>query len=333
MVFSGDHDEFQRLTDPFNHELLVHCYRILGSFEDAEDALQEALLRAWRRLDSLKAAASLRAWLYKIATNVSLDMLDYRKARSLPSLTHAPTDFQGVLPPPITEPLWLEPLSDFYLDGHTLTPEARYEIHESVSLAFLMTLQKLPGRQRVILILRDVLDWRAQEVADLLDLTVVAVNSALQRARLTMKSYRQENQWRLVTPDNDQHISELLARYVTAWETADSAGLIALLREDAALTMPPIPAWFLGRKAIHSFVQQFIFAGQSPVSYRLLPTRANGCPAFAVYQCDAAGVYRPSALQILSISGDSIARIDDFLTFDERLFERFGLPAEPNMNT
>jgi RNA polymerase sigma-70 factor, ECF subfamily len=323
MVYSGDHDEFQRLTDPYSRELLVHCYRILGSFEDAEDALQEALLRAWRRLDSLKAAASLRAWLYKIATNVSLDMLDYRKARSMPSVTHTPAQALDPLPPAVDDPLWLNPLPDSYLDGHTLTPEARYEIHESVSLAFLMALQKLPGRQRAILILRDVLGWKAQEVADLLDLTVVAVNSALQRARQTMKSYHQENQWRLMTPDNDQQVSALLARYVAAWETADSAGLIALLREDATLTMPPVPAWFLGRAAIQTFSQHFLFAGQP---YRLLPIRANGCPAFAVYQRDAAGLYRPAALQILSINGERIARIDHFLTFDGQLFGRFNLP-------
>src|SRR5689334_12528111 len=160
MAYSGDHDEFQRLIDPYHHELLVHCYRILGSFEDAEDALQDALLKAWRRLDSLKTASSLRAWLYRIATNASLDMLDYRKVRSLPNVTHQAAEPEATLPPPIDEPLWLDPLPDSYIDGQTLSPEARYEIHESISLAFLMALQQLPGRQRAVLILRDVMGWK-----------------------------------------------------------------------------------------------------------------------------------------------------------------------------
>ncbi|MEZ4668192.1 MAG: RNA polymerase subunit sigma-70 [Anaerolineae bacterium] len=324
MAYSGDHDEFQRMTDPYHRELLVHCYRILGSFEDAEDALQEALLRAWRRLESLKEVTSLRAWLYRIATNVSLDMLDYRKARSLPNVTHSPAQVGDPLPPAVSDPLWLDPLPDTYIDGQSLTPEARYEIHESISLAFLMALQKLPGRQRAILILRDVMGWHAQEVADLLDLSVMAVNSALQRARATMKNYHQTQQWRLVSADDDQQVSELLARYMAAWEKTDSVELVALLREDALLTMPPIPAWFMGRAAVQTFVQTFLFA--SPATYRLRPVRANGCPAFAVYQRDAAGVYRPAALHILTIKADCIARIDDFLTFDGRLFERFDLP-------
>ena len=326
MEYSGDHDDFQRLIDPYHHELLVHCYRILGSFEDAEDALQEALLRAWRRLDSLKASTSLRAWLYRIATNVSLDMLDYRKVRSLPNITHEAAAPDAPLPPPTNEPLWLEPLPDTYIDGQTLSPEARYEIHESISLAFLMALQQLPGRQRAILILRDVLGWKAQEVADLLEMSVVAVNSGLQRARVTLKNYQHKHSGQFIAQDANAEIDDLLARYVLAWETADSTSLIALLREDAALTMPPIPTWFGGRTAIKAFLDDFVFAGQAQGRYRLIAIRANGCPAFATYQQDEAGIYRPSAIHVLTITSNKIVQIDDFLTFDGQLFERFKLP-------
>ena len=180
---TGSDDHFRQLTEPYQRELLVHCYRLLGSAEDAEDALQETWVRAWRRLDSLKDQAALRAWLYRIATNVALDMIAQRKARCLATSAFAPADPHDRLPPSVNDPIWLEPLPDNYLDEHTLTPEARYEIHESVTLAFLAALQQLPGRQRAVLLLRDVLGWHAAEVADLLELTLAAVNSALQRAR------------------------------------------------------------------------------------------------------------------------------------------------------
>ena len=322
----GNSDDFQHLTDPYRHELLVHCYRLLGSFEDAEDALQETLLRAWRRLASLEIQTSLRAWLYKIATNVSLDMLDRRKSRSMPTFTHAPADPLDPLPAPINDPIWLDPLPDVYLDGYIVNPEARYEAHESVTLAFLTALQKLPGRQRAILILRDVLGWKAEEVASLLDLTVVAVNSALQRGRATMKKWQSETALAMATTADSRQTETLLARYVAAWETADVAGFIALLREDAALTMPPLPVWYRGHAAISHFVGQYLFAGQVQGRFRLVATRANGCPAFAVYERDETGMYRSSALQILVIDQDRIAQIDDYLAPDDRLFSRFNLP-------
>jgi RNA polymerase sigma-70 factor, ECF subfamily len=319
---SRDHYEFEQLTDPYRRELLVHCYRILGSLDDAEDALQETLLRAWRRLDTLKVSASLRAWLYKIGTNVSLDMLDSRKVRMLPNTGFAPANPHDPLPAPTNDPIWLEPFPDEYLVGHTLNPEARYEARESVTLAFLTALQALPGRQRAVLLLRDVLDWKAQEVAELLDLSVAAVNSALQRARTTMKKQQKVT----VPPPEKQRLDSLLARYVEAWETADSAGLIALLRDDAVLTMPPIPTWFRGRLDIKAFLDGFVFAGRPRNLFRLVPTQANGSPAFAVYQQDDAGQYRPAAIQVLTIGSDAITQIDDFLTFDNRVFERFNLP-------
>jgi RNA polymerase sigma-70 factor (ECF subfamily) len=300
--------------------LTVHCYRILGSLEDAEDALQETYLRAWRRLDSLRMYSALRAWLYKIATHVSLDMLDSRKARSMPTALYEPAESQDPLPDAIGDPIWLEPLPDTYLDGSFSSPESQYEAHESVTLAFLTALQKLPGRQRAVLILRDVLGFPAQEVADLLDQSVVSVNSALQRARTTLKSYPSE--YRVTT--NDQQTTALLAQYVQAWEAADSARLVALLREDAILTMPPLPTWFRGRTAIQRFLDTHLF--NSAFHIRLIPTRANGCPAFAVYQ-QMDGLFRPAALQILTVADGQIARIDDFLTSDSRLFARFDLPV------
>jgi RNA polymerase sigma-70 factor, ECF subfamily len=325
---SRDQDEFQHRTDPYRRELSVHCYRILGSLEDAEDALQETFLRAWRRLDSLKEQTSLRAWLYKIATNVSLDMVAGRKARLLPIVTHDAADPNDSIPQPIHDPIWLDPLPDAYLDGYVIDPESRYEALESITLAFLMALQKLPGRQRAILVLRDVLGWKAQEVADLLNLTVVAVNSALQRARATMKKYQDEQVFDAAATADSEETTLLLTRYVRAWEAADSASLISLLREDAALTMPPLPMWFRGCAAIQAFLDKHLFTADIPARFRLVATRTNGCPAFAVYERDAANVYRPSALQVLTLKADQIVQIDDFIVQDNRLFLRFNLPDE-----
>jgi len=315
-------DEFQNRTDPYRRELSVHCYRILGSLEDAEDALQETLLRAWRRLDSLKEQTSLRAWLYKIATNVSLDMVASRKARSLPAVLFDPADPNDPLSQPINDPIWLDPLPDAYLDGTIIDPESRYEALESITLAFLMALQNLPGRQRAILVLRDVLGWKAQEVAELLDITVTAVNSALQRARATMKKYQDEGHWGAA--EDSQEMALLLTRYVQAWEAADSVSLISLLRDDAALTMPPLPMWFRGHAAIKTFLDKHLFTGLP--RFRLVATRANGSPTFAVYERDSSNIYRPSALQVLTLASNQIAQIDDFLVHDSQLFSRFNLP-------
>jgi RNA polymerase sigma-70 factor (ECF subfamily) len=320
------HDEFQRSVDPYRYELLVHCYRMLGSLEDAEDALQETWLRAWQHLDSLKTQTSLRAWLYKIATNVSLDLLDQRKRRSMPNLTHANLDPTDPLPGPIDEPIWLEPLPDSYLDELSLDPEARYEITESVSLAFLTALQTLPGRQRAALLLCDVLNWKSQDAANVLDLSVAAINSALQRARSTMKKHQHDRPFHTLRLVDDPQTKTLLARYVQAWETADSVSLINLLREDVIMTMPPLPAWYRGQAAIKAFLDRHLLSGSAPDQFRVVTTRANGCPACAIYNLDHSSVYRPGGLHVLTLDRDRIAQIDDFLTFDGRLFERFKLP-------
>jgi RNA polymerase sigma-70 factor (ECF subfamily) len=313
--------DFGSRAEKYRRELLVHCYRILGSLEDAEDAVQEALIRAWRQIDSLRSQASLRAWLYTIAGNVSLNMLAGRKARALPMTMTDPADPRDPLQAPVLESVWLDPLPDEYIAGVSASPEARYETKESVTLAFLAALQRLPGRQRAILILRDVLGWKTEEIGGLLDQSIPAVNSALQRARATMK--RQYD-----TPDQsagpgDEREAIVLARFVQAWETSDSAGLAALLREDAILTMPPLPAWYRGRDSIREFLDVQIFSGKQ---YRLIATRANGCPALASYQRDATGVYRPGAILILTLVQGQITQLDDFLALDHRLFLRFNLP-------
>jgi RNA polymerase sigma-70 factor (ECF subfamily) len=321
----GDQEAFGRLIAPYWRELLVHCYRLLGTVEEAEDALQETWLRAWRRLDTFAGHGSLRAWLYRVATNTALNAQASRRARLLPTATHAPADPQEPLPAPSPELLWLEPLPDALLPDLQPGPDAVYEVRESVELAFLTILQLLPGRQRAVLLLRDVLGWSAAEAAEVLDMSVVAVNSALQRARATMQSAIVRGDTRAGATDS--RTAMLLARYVQAWETADVAGLVALLRADAVLTMPPLAAWYQGRQAIGAFLQTHLFAGEARGRYRLLATRANGQPAFGAYQRDAAGVYRPGALQVLNIADDALSAIHDFLVLDDRLFGRFGLQS------
>jgi RNA polymerase sigma-70 factor (ECF subfamily) len=324
-ALAGDHAAFDLLTAPYRRELLVHCYRILGSLEDAEDVVQETWLRAWRRLASFEGRSSFRAWLYKIATHAALDAVDSRRRRVLPTATHAPADPTR---PPMRAPgdvFWLEPLPDAYLLASTDSPEAVYDVRESVALAFLAALQHLSGRQRAVLILRDVLDWSAKEVADLLDITVAAVTSALQRARATMKSHRSDLSAGRPSPTDVAATATLLDQYVRAWENADTNRLVALLREDCVLTMPPPAAWYRGPAAIGTFLATQLFAGDARGRYRLVPTRSNGCPAFGVYAADTAGIFRPAALHVLTIGGGQIATLHGFIADDGRLFASFGL--------
>jgi RNA polymerase sigma-70 factor (ECF subfamily) len=319
---TGDQMAFQRLIEPYQRELLVHCYRILGSWEDAEDIVQETWLRAWRRLDSFAERASLRAWLYKIATHAALDVLGSRRRRHLPALSHAPATPGDPWPAPLHESFWLEPLPDTLVDESlAFNPEARYEARESVTLAFLAALQRLPGRQRAVLILRDVLGWHAGEVAELLNTTVAAANSALQRARATMQQYHSRP-----APPADTPTAALLARYVAAWEAADAKALVALLHEDAVLTMPPLPLWYRGRDAIRWFLDTHLFTRPERGEFRLRATQANGSPAFTAYQRDAGGVYRASALQVLTLADGAITEIHDFLAPGAQVLSRFGLP-------
>ncbi|HLO29118.1 MAG TPA: RNA polymerase subunit sigma-70 [Anaerolineales bacterium] len=323
---AGNQEAFGQLVEPYRQELLVHCYRILGSFEDAEDMLQETLLRAWRRLDSFEGRASLRAWLYKIATNVCLDALDTRQRRGLPKELYARGDPTQPLPGPAQEITWIEPFPDELIAGQPdIYPEARYEIRESITLAFVAALQNLPGHQRAVLLLRDVMGWNASEAAEILDMTTVAVNSALQRARETMKQ-KVERKSRPSPVRLNEQLTALLSRYVAAWEAADSAALVAILRDDVALTMPPLPVWFGGKADIQTFLDDYLFRSSQPFRVKLVPLGANGSPAFAVYQLDAQGIYQAAALHILTLENGQVSEIHDYLTFDGKLFRELGLP-------
>jgi len=328
-ALTGDEEAFARLIGPYRRELLVHCYRMLGSLQDAEDELQEALLHAWRHLGTLRQPASLRAWLYKIATNACLDALDKRPRRTLPSAAYPAADPHEPMAPPIEDPIWLDPLPDEWLADAADHPEARYTMHESVALAFQLALQLLPPRRRAVLILRDVLAWQAKEVAYLLDMTISAVNSALHRARATMRKHHEADRDAAVRslPD-DERTRRLLREYLQAWGAADIARLIALLKDDATWVMPPLPTWYRGREAIQAFIATGLLAAPG-IRRRYLPTRANGQPAMAIYHgSEASNAYQAVGLQVLTVDGSvwQIAQVTTFLK--PELFSRFDLAAE-----
>ncbi|MBI3241891.1 MAG: sigma-70 family RNA polymerase sigma factor [Chloroflexi bacterium] len=323
---AGDHNEFSVLAEPYRRELQVHCYRILGSLHDAEDLVQETMLRAWRRLDTFEGRASLRAWLYKIATNACLDALDKRPRRALPPATHPPADPRRPLAPPVAEPLWLEPLPDDLLAGAEENPEARYTTRESITLAFLAALQTLPPRQRAAVILCDVLDWKASEAAECLGATPSAVNSALHRARETLaKKYHRRETMKLAHAD--ERTRALLDRFMRAWETADVNTLVSLLKDEATLAMPPTPSWYRGPEEIRAFLLAVPLAGDAQDRWRLILTQANGGPAFAFYQRDdstANGLYRSAG--VMTITLDEGAIFEMTLFTNPELVLKFGLP-------
>lgn len=326
---AGDEEAFRRLTEPYLRELHLHCYRLLGSLHDAEDALQETLVRAWRHLAAFEGRSPFRAWLYKIATNVSLTALERRRRAAPVALPQAP-DAQPLSSVALEEVVHLAPYPDSFLaelDAGPGSPAARYDLRESVELAFLAAIQLLPPRQRAVLILRDVLGWSAREVADLLDSTVVSVNSALQRARATLERRRREGRLRAGgAAPSDEAERSLLRRYLAAWEAVDIEGLVALLKEDAVLTMPPFPLRYEGRRAIGSFFAT-VPAGGALDRIRLVPTRANHRPALAAYVQDLDGrTYRAYGVMVLTLDGDEIAEIWGFA--DPTLLPLFGLPGE-----
>jgi len=321
---TGDQQAFEQLVEPYRRELLVHCYRILGSFEDAEDMMQEMLVRVWKRLDTFEGRSSVRAWFYKIATNACLDALDSRRVRGLPRELYARGDPKVPLPQASREVIWIEPFPDTLIDHQpNIYPEARYEVLESITLAFVAALQKLPGRQRAALLLCDVMGWSSNEAAEILDMTSAAVNSALQRARETMK---QPLERKTKPAGLEKQLASLLTRYVAAWEAADSAALVAVLREDVALTMPPIPVWFGGVADVKMFLDGYLFKGPEVRRMKLTPARVNGSPAFIIYHLDESGVYRAEALHVLTIENGQISEINDYLSFDGQLFAKLGLP-------
>src|SRR6266478_5890765 len=318
---AGDQMAFDTLVGAYRRELLVHCYRMLGSLHDAEDLVQETLLRAWEKRATLSSPGSYRAWLYRIATNLCLNRLRSIPRRSLPPDTHPVSDPSSPLPERVREPIWLEPFPDDLLADQYSDPEDRALQRERITLAFLVALQHLTPAQRAILLLREVLDWPASEVAEWLNLSVPAVNSALQRARRTLQHLHMfpEAPFALASPQ----LQTLLDRYVALWEQADIPGLVALLREDAWFTMPPIPAWFQGRAAIAMFFQTTTFT--FPGKWRLLSTRANASPAFGLYRWHAeAGVYRLFGLLVLGMVGEQIANTVTFLELSS--LSPFALP-------
>lgn len=317
------HDEFGARVERHRRELLAHCYRMTGSVQDAEDLVQETFLRAWRHRATFAGRASLRSWLYKIATNACLDALDRRPRRSIPALREAASSAADPIPADVLEPIWLEPFPDDLLDTEADSPEARVSARESITLAFVAALHRLPPRQRAVLILRDVLDWSANEVADLLETTVAAVKSALHRARSTLASGSQPIEAGAALLDRQGQ--RRLEDYVSAWERADVPALLRLLKEDATFSMPPIPSWYRGRESIGTLVTKTVFRGQAAGRWRLIPTHANRQPAFGLYRCDeAVNLYRAYGIQVLTLHGSAIA---DVITFrNPALFARFHLP-------
>jgi RNA polymerase sigma-70 factor (ECF subfamily) len=329
---SRDPSEFGSLIEPYRGELRLHCYRLLGSLHEAEDLVQETMLRAWQYADTFKGQASLRTWLYRIATNACLDVLKKRPPRTLPAALTPEADPLLPLAPAWAESTWLEPFPDSWLAQATEDPAARFARRESVSLAFLVALQLLPPRQRAILLLSDVLDWHASEIASLLSISVSAVKSALHRARVTLsKQYHADEQERGAGLRTDAATQALLERYMRAWESENIDGLVALMKEDATFTMPPLPSWYRGREAIRAGFTAQIFAPLGQNRWHFSPTEANGGPAFAVHR--AAGPGGPSralGIQIVTLAASAsdvrIAEVTFFL--DPWFVTSFGFPQE-----
>ncbi|MGD0240019.1 MAG: sigma-70 family RNA polymerase sigma factor [Streptosporangiaceae bacterium] len=316
-----DSAEFARLTDPFRPELLAHCYRMLGSVHDAEDQVQETLIRAWRSFGQFEGRASLRTWLYRIATNACLRAIETRRRRPLPSGVGQPGDNPaGPMAAGRPEIPWLEPFPDALLPADPADPASIAASRASIRLAFIAALQYLPPRQRAVLILRDVLDWRAAEVAELLGTTATATNSALQRARAQLQQAA-PSQDELREPADPADLA-LLDRYATAFENADIAALTALLRDDAVFEMPPLPVWFAGRENVELFLRSHVL--RQPGGFRMIPVAANGQPALAGYRRGPDGTYHANAIEVLTITASRVTRVTAFL--DPALFPAFALP-------
>jgi RNA polymerase sigma-70 factor, ECF subfamily len=332
----GDEQAFAELIEPHRGELHAHCYRMLGSPYDADDALQETLLRAWRGLAGFETGRPLRPWLYRIATNVCLDAIAKRPKRVLP-VDHGPPAGKGEGPgEPVVELVWLEPYPDEVIgveDGYA-APEARYEQRESVELAFVAALQHLPANQRAVLILRDVLGFSAREVAESLDTTVASVNSSMQRARKTVdERLPKRSQQETLRELGNGRLRELGRRYVAAWESRDIDAMVAMLVEGATFAMPPHPHWFSGREAVIAFL-----AATGKPDLRHVSTQANGQPAIGWYLWDPPSeLYKPASLEVLALEH---GRVSEITAFTGRmclatetgslpdLFPRFRLPTE-----
>jgi RNA polymerase sigma-70 factor, ECF subfamily len=323
-----DRDAFGRLVQQYRSEIKLHGYRMMGSIQEAEDLVQETFLRAWRGLDGLEGRGSVRGWLYSIATNTALNMLAARaNARRLLPHLKAPPSTRLPEGQPASEIDWLEPYPDFDIEGiadGAAGPDARYEMRESVQLAFVAAIQQLPARQRAVLLLCDVMGWSAKEAADLLGGSVASVNSAIQRARDTLAKRYPDGQ-PLTRPAPNERQRELLDRYLRAWEHGDLNGFIDLLRNDATYSMPPWSQWYSGREAIRAF---FAHVWNSYGSFRLIPTGANRQPAFAVYsRGKTEAIFRAHSIQLLELEDDGVASLTKFVApLGPGLFVHFRLP-------
>lgn len=312
--------DFVRQADPYRRELFAHCYRMLGSVHDAEDLVQETYIRAWRSYDKFEHRSSLRTWLYRIATNVSLTALDGRERRPLPAGLGNPDSGPGE---PLDERLevpWLEPVPDSLAGAD---PAALVTEKATIRLALVAALQHLPARQRVVLILRDVLKWKAAEVAEMLDLSTAAVNSVLQRARAHLQEVAPNVD--SVTEPTEARQKELLDRYVAAFEAKDVPAIVALFTEDAVFDMPPFAAWYKGRENIGRHLADVCPVGHGEL--KLVPVNANGQPGFGTYWLRPDGGYERFNLVVLTLGDNGITHSTSF--FDHRLFDTFGLPEQP----
>jgi RNA polymerase sigma-70 factor, ECF subfamily len=323
----GSEEAFRRIVEDHRADLHAHCYRMLGSLHDAEDALQDTLLRAWRGLPGFGGRSTIRSWLYRIATNVCLDAITRRPKRVLP-IDYGPPTAPGVdVGEPLVESVWIEPYPDetLGLDGGYAAPEARYEQREAVELAFVAALQHLPATQRAVLILREVLGFSAREVAESLETTVASINSALQRARKAVDERRPARSQQVTLRSlGDDRIREIVEAYVEAWSRGDVGAVRALLAKDAVFSMPPWSSWWRGRETISGFAKE---AAEFCAESLGVPTVANGQPAIAYYHLDAdTGKYLPAAIDVISFDGALISEITAFIT--PKAFPRFGLPAE-----
>jgi RNA polymerase sigma-70 factor (TIGR02960 family) len=318
---AGDGEAFQELIAPFRRELLVHCYRMLGSFQDAEDAFQDTLTAAWQGLGGFEGRSSIRTWLYRIATNRCLNAL--RGASRRPAKEWDVPEVQPPEPTGFGEVVWLEPVPDQLLEGamdSPLGPEARYEQTESMSLAFVTALQVLPPRQLAVLILRDVLGFHASEVAEMLDATVDSVNSALKRARTSLEHRLPPDEREPAPAPESPAEQALVAAFVRAYEAGDLDAVVELLTDDVFISMPPMPLEYQGREIVSRFYASIIDAGRR---FDLVPTRANGQPAFGAYLRSRNGVRHGTGVLVLTLSGDKICSIT---RFDNSVLPSFGLP-------
>jgi RNA polymerase sigma-70 factor (ECF subfamily) len=311
---------YEALVEPWRRELHAHCYRMLGSADDAEDALQEALLRAWRGLERFEGRSSVRTWLYRVATNACLDFAAKRAPRALPTEHVAAAVVHEVPGRPLEESVWIEPYPEEVDDGYA-SPEARYERRESIELAFVAAAQLLPPLQRAVLLLRDVLGFSAREVADALDTSVASANSALNRARRTLESQLpRESQQTALRALGDARLKQLVGELVEAMERSDVDAVVARLTADATWSMPPDSTWYQG-EALRTFLVEWPLTNR----WRHLPARANAQPAIGSYMWDErAGAFLPEALDVYTIRGDRIAAVTAFKT--KGIFPRFGLP-------